>query len=344
MSSSKCLAALFVAIGWSGLFMDYSGFKFPKAWFRSFPVPLVSLPDSNVQAQPFGPGWYDEWQAGEPHPLDFSFFEELPWMRKFFTQNELRWSGRSLWAFMRRYWSLPFLCWCLYYVVLRLGERAMRHRPALQVKPLLVLWNVCLALSSALGAAKVLPQVLYAVYRNGLAFSLCRCSAAPGSFFNGPSGFWWSLFIFSKFVELFDTMFLVVRKRPVQPLHHLHHGLTMCAMWSSGAWEDPVSMFPVGMNYCVHALMYTYFAVAAASGPPSWGVVITLVQVVQMLVGSLGFSYHFVLLHTVPYCAGGYTATWSGMLYYTIFFFWFSHMGYERWFGKRRNEGKKIQN
>jgi hypothetical protein len=326
------LHLLFVCLGWSGLLMDYVGFKFPCTWFSWAPAPDLALPASNVHALPFGTGWHDVWLPSDPHPRDFSFFSEFPVLRKWYTDYELHWDEPTLWLFMRSTWWLPFVLWCLYYLAVVQGEKYMRNREALQVRAPLVVWNFSLAIFSAVGAARVLPQVLYPVYRNGLDFTLCRASSASGSFFKGPSGLWWSLFIFSKFVELLDTAFLVLRKRPVQPLHHLHHGVTMCAMWSSGGWEDPVSMFPVGMNYLVHALMYTYFGISALHRPPAWGVLITAVQILQMLAGSLGFTHHFLLMHTVPNCAGAYSTTWSGMLYYTVFFFWFCNMGYERWF------------
>eukprot|EP00122_Pirum_gemmata_P011475 Pgem_evm2s10633 len=51
----------------------------------------------------------------------------------------------------------------------------------------------------------------------------------------GPSGMWTTLFIFSKIPELFDTMFIVLRKRPLIFLHWYHHITVLAYCWHAYA-------------------------------------------------------------------------------------------------------------
>lgn len=62
---------------------------------------------------------------------------------------------------------------------------------------------------------------LYAVY--------CGCSEAPE--LSKAMTFWAYLFYLSKYYELFDTVFLVLRKRPLTFLHVYHHAIVMPMCW-----------------------------------------------------------------------------------------------------------------
>ncbi|VDL66713.1 unnamed protein product [Nippostrongylus brasiliensis] len=52
----------------------------------------------------------------------------------------------------------------------------------------------------------------------------------------GPASFWACMFAFSKIAELGDTVFLVLRKRPVIFLHWYHHAVVLVYCWHSGAF------------------------------------------------------------------------------------------------------------
>uniref|UniRef100_A0A673JE67 Elongation of very long chain fatty acids protein n=1 Tax=Sinocyclocheilus rhinocerous TaxID=307959 RepID=A0A673JE67_9TELE len=77
------------------------------------------------------------------------------------------------------------------------------------------------------------------------------------------------LFLFSKFIELMDTVFFVLRKKHSQItfLHIFHHSF-MPWTWWWGASYAPGGMgsFHAMINSCVHVIMYFYYGLSAA-GP-----------------------------------------------------------------------------
>ncbi len=79
-------------------------------------------------------------------------------------------------------------------------------------------------------------------------------------FFQIPTGFWTEMFLWSKAVELIDTAFLVLRKRPIIFLHWYHHVTVMMYTWHACKEHAASGRWFISMNYTVHALMYTYYA------------------------------------------------------------------------------------
>ena len=105
---------------------------------------------------------------------------------------------------------------------------------------------------------------------------------------NGPTGFWVMLFIFSKIPELLDTVFIVLRKKPLIFLHWYHHVSVLLFCWNCYAVRAASGLWFVAMNYSVHALMYGYYCLSTLNRIPKWFPVwlITLSQITQMIIGT----------------------------------------------------------
>ena len=73
---------------------------------------------------------------------------------------------------------------------------------------------------------------------------------------------------FVKVPELFDTVFLVLKKKPVIFLHWHHHITVLLCRWNSYVTESAAAIYFVAMNYSVHAVMYFYFFMAIV--PYKW--------------------------------------------------------------------------
>ena len=64
----------------------------------------------------------------------------------------------------------------------------------------------------------------------------------------------------SKVAEFGDTIFIVLRKRPLTFLHVFHHCSVLIGAWYVGLQVAPAARWFVTINYSIHAIMYTYFA------------------------------------------------------------------------------------
>ncbi len=96
------------------------------------------------------------------------------------------------------------------------------------------------------------------------------------------------LFIYSKIPELVDTIFIVLRKKPLIFLHWYHHATVLMFCWSAYSTLAGSGLYFVAMNYTVHALMYGYYCLQALNVCPKSfpAILITLSQIAQMFIGT----------------------------------------------------------
>jgi len=110
------------------------------------------------------------------------------------------------------------------------------------------------------------------------------------------------IFAASKFVELLDTIFFVLRKKYTQisPLHVVHHATVPLVCYLMGKYVDSKApgWFPM-LNTLIHSLMYAYYALSAL-GPQIqkylwWKKYLTQLQLLQFVL-ILIHPIHFLLL------------------------------------------------
>jgi hypothetical protein len=192
------------------------------------------------------------------------------------------------WAlYFRQTWVVPLVVSLFYCLAVHLGQRMMLNRGAFDLRRPLAIWNFFLALFSIIGTIRVVPYFVYTLYVNGPVYFLCR--PGTGSYAqDGEVSFWFVLFALSKYAELIDTVFLVLRKKPVPFLHWYHHATVLLISIHSLAVDGPSGAIMMSMNIVVHSVMYTYYFLAAVMHkPPRWGRFVTTIQIVQMILGSL---------------------------------------------------------
>ena len=98
---------------------------------------------------------------------------------------------------------------------------------------------------------------------------------------------WSYLFTTSKFVELFDTVFIVLRKRKLLFLHYYHHITSFIISWHFYFNLVPMLRWTQVMNYFVHSFMYSYYATQSfrIKLPRFISISITSIQIIQMIIG-----------------------------------------------------------
>ena len=126
------------------------------------------------------------------------------------------------------------------------------------------LWNLVLAGFSLLGVVRTVPYLLWHLNEYGFNFTTCEDSQL---WFlrhdeTNPTGFWVTLFIYSKIPELVDTLFLVLQKKDVIFLHWFHHVTVLLYCWHAFANWTASGLWFVAMNFSVHSIMYFYYFLA----------------------------------------------------------------------------------
>jgi len=147
-------------------------------------------------------------------------------------------------------------------------------------------WEVALAIFSILGMIHVVPLAL----SNMNAHSDVSASICDNDVHSQPASVWLFYFMISKVFEFGDTIFVVLRKKPLILLQHYHHLATMLYCW----WGclhvyqyNNTNVYFAAMNFTVHSIMYTWYAATRTGwrSPKILMMFVTLIQLVQMIFG-----------------------------------------------------------
>jgi elongation of very long chain fatty acids protein 6 len=214
----------------------------------------------------------------------------------------------------------PFVACIIYGSGLYFGQKWMENRQPFQIRPQLVVWNLFLAIFSVAGCYRCLTDTLMVIQKYGYLATVCHPSG-----YSGITGFWAAMFVISKPLELVDTVFIVLRKQKLQTLHWYHHMTVLCYACYIYSIQMAVGRYFCTVNYTVHALMYTYFALRAARVrmPHFFALGITSLQIIQMVVGLVGIGYGLYVHHSGRYCRITTTSAVLGFLMYSSFFIMF---------------------
>ena len=130
---------------------------------------------------------------------------------------------------------------------------------------------------------------------------------------HGPLRHGLLIYWISKFVELLDTVYMVLRhkSRQISFLHVWHHStITLLADWAYTRASIPAIVPIVALNSTVHVVMYGYYALTALHPLHefSWKKHITQMQMTQFVIalvhGTYGYLYHGFCIYSVLYGLG----------------------------------------
>ncbi|KAL1131774.1 hypothetical protein AAG570_011387 [Ranatra chinensis] len=187
-------------------------------------------------------------------------------------------------AWMTKNWTISFYFCGLYMILIFGGQHYMQSRPRFQLKGVLSVWNTLLATFSIMGAFRTAPELFHVLKNYGIYHSICIPSFIE---LDRVAGVWTWLFVLSKLPELGDTVFVVLRKQPLIFLHWYHHITVLLYSWFSYTEYTSSARWFIVMNYCVHSIMYSYYALKAMGyhPPRAISMLITTCQLCQMIVG-----------------------------------------------------------
>ncbi|KAL7068466.1 putative beta-ketoacyl-CoA synthase [Cryptosporidium serpentis] len=243
------------------------------------------------------------WEA----PLDSEFMDlskELPWLNLCTFSIERTWKGLGMYAWSYNHYYIVFIVSIIYILLIYFGPKVMRYRNALKLEGPLKYWNLSLAIFSIIGSIRMLIYLITINFRYGFIASICTPAYIPLT--KGPAGLWLILFIYSKYAELIDTLFIILRKRPLTFLHWFHHLTVLLYTWDAYTSTQTIGVYFCTINYIVHSIMYYYYYLTSSNKKPSWGVLITILQISQMIIGTflticgLYYSYHYPFSNIFP--------------------------------------------
>eukprot|EP00038_Savillea_parva_P007422 m.170039 g.170039 ORF g.170039 m.170039 type:complete len:307 (-) comp13185_c0_seq1:139-1059(-) len=177
------------------------------------------------------------------------------------------------------------------------GPQMLEEKDPYPIRSQFALWNLLLAVFSIIGCYKTMPVLVQALQTHGLTYTACT---NPSEWYlNGPSGFWTTLFVYSKIPELLDTVFLVLQKKKVIFLHWFHHATVLLYCWHSFSVKSATGIWFISMNYFVHSVMYSYYFFMIIG--QKWiakliAKQITSLQLLQMAIG-LTVTLHSARIH-----------------------------------------------
>ena len=250
---------------------------------------------------------------------------------------ENRFDSNKVTLIAQHKWYYSFYISVGYVVTVFALRRYMRDRERYNLRVPLFMWSLMLALFSIVGSARVSGPMLRHLMTYGWESSVCGdVLTLEGD----QIGLWAFLFCFSKLPELIDTYFIVLRKQKLIFLHWYHHVTVFIYCWYHFAVQLHPCQWFITLNYAVHAIMYSYYAIRASGRlrPPIWvNMVITVLQILQMIFGvSINlFIYTKMSADSTWYCDGTVETSfsyvyWSFAMYFSYFvlfahFFWSSY-------------------
>jgi len=196
-------------------------------------------------------------------------------------------------------WTIPLIAIPLYWLLVYFGPKYMAKRQPWVLRWPLIIWNLVLTIVSVGMFVGMFFPVLSFLYNKG--FNELVCMPERELYFGFPFFCCW-LFALSKYAELIDTVFIIMRKRPLHFIHWYHHTTVLAYTWFSLVVMTPPGALFAVVNTFVHSIMYYYFFLAACGNRPSWGRFVTIIQLTQMVAGITISSFwtYFYLSESYP--------------------------------------------
>lgn len=223
-----------------------------------------------------------------------------------YTQNTnpkwiLEYTEKSPYLLYKYSHEAPFVGVAFYLIMIYTLPKILK-RPY-KIKWVMAAWNLFLSVGSFLMLQGVIVDYIRRNMKYGVIEMLCDENAKhrePGAII-----FWGYMFTLSKFLELFDTFFLILKNpsRPVSFLHWFHHATVLVVSWYGTLWRYSPSVYFMLINATVHCVMYFYYFLTELGYRPTWAKAVTIIQICQMIIGTgLNISWLYMTIYQKKRC------------------------------------------
>ncbi|KAK4062699.1 uncharacterized protein Triagg1_9817 [Trichoderma aggressivum f. europaeum] len=230
----------------------------------------------------------------------------------------------------------------IYYLIIFGGRELMRAREPFKLKTFFLIHNFVLTAVSAILLALFIEQLLPTIVRRGTLFAVCDADGG----WTQPLVVLYYMTYLTKYLELLDTIFLFLKKKPLTFLHCYHHGATAVLCYTQLIGSTSVQWVPISLNLFVHVVMYWYYFQSACGVRIWWKEWVTRLQIIQFVI-DLGFvyfaSYTYFTFTYWPWmpnwgnCAGKEFAAYSGIIVLSSYLVLFISF----YFATYANKGRK---
>jgi fatty acid elongase 3 len=225
-------------------------------------------------------------------------------------------------------WVPFFIVVPIYLLLVFGGSYLMRNVKPLNVQPLLAAHNIVLCVFSIVAAIGSLIEVILAISTFGLEDTYCSGlgTGRPNVFFSGRIWFWGFVFYLSKYYKLIDTLFIVVKRRPLTFLHVYHH-IVIIAL-CLGFMRSRMTFYLNGVitNATIHTFMYYYYWQQTLGKNVWWKKYLTTAQIIQFFWGLFSFlPYQYVCNDPFALDRPVVRQWWANQLVMISFILLFSH-------------------
>ncbi|KAG2111357.1 GNS1/SUR4 membrane protein [Suillus clintonianus] len=187
----------------------------------------------------------------------------------------------------------PFSTWpvvstliAFYLVSILTTREFMKNRPSLKLQTLFRFHNVLLSTGSLVLLLLIAEEVVSVWMEVGTYDSMC----APSSW-TDKLEFYYIVNYYFKYYEFLDTLFLVLKKKPLTFLHVFHHASTVLLAFVQLNGKLSPSWTVVSINLLVHVVMYYYYYATAGGAKFWWKKYLTAMQIIQFIIDLFIFYF-----------------------------------------------------
>ncbi|KDR84990.1 hypothetical protein GALMADRAFT_233524 [Galerina marginata CBS 339.88] len=172
-----------------------------------------------------------------------------------------------------------------YLVIIFSIQAFMKNHQPLKLTSLFQVHNVILSSGSLMLLILMLEEILPMIWNNGFHHALCAREA-----WTPRLEFYYMINYYFKYLELLDTVFLTLKKKPLQFLHVFHHSATALLCYTQLNGKTSISWSVITLNLAVHVVMYYYYYATAGGARFWWKKYLTSMQITQFII-DLGIVY-----------------------------------------------------
>ncbi|KAJ1785473.1 Fatty acyl-CoA elongase/Polyunsaturated fatty acid specific elongation enzyme [Coemansia sp. RSA 2399] len=160
------------------------------------------------------------------------------------------------------------------------GQMIMKNvAKPIRLKRITQLHNLLLTTISGFLLLAFMEQCLPVWRDRGFFFTICGAES-----WTQPMEILYYLNYLTKWLEFFDTVLLVLKKKKPEFLHYYHHSLTMVLCFEELLGRVSVAWIICSINLLVHVVMYYYYFMASCGRRMWWKEILTTLQIVQFVV------------------------------------------------------------